>query len=116
SEARARDRRADHLSPEGRLDGGVEARLSRLAVILGWSEGPDHRCAIAHRGISRFRVRCFASPRNDGASESRRLRRTELPGFPTQHRLLAGDAPVIAGELAVLAERAMAGHHERHWV
>src|ERR1700692_2394211 len=26
---------------------------------------PDHRCAIAHRGISRFRVRCFASPRND---------------------------------------------------
>src|SRR5476651_2719518 len=28
--------------------------------------GPDLRCAIAHRGISRFRVRCFASPRNDG--------------------------------------------------
>jgi len=27
---------------------------------------PDLRCAIAHRGISRFRVRCFASPRNDG--------------------------------------------------
>src|SRR6202171_3265307 len=26
---------------------------------------PDLRCAIAHRGISRFRVRCFASPRND---------------------------------------------------
>src|ERR1700730_14176442 len=41
--------------------------------------GPDLRCAIAHRGISRFRVRCgachraalradpLASPRNDGA-------------------------------------------------
>src|ERR1700724_4868353 len=27
---------------------------------------PDLRCAIAHRGISKFRVRCFASPRNDG--------------------------------------------------
>ena len=27
---------------------------------------PDLRCAIAHRGIPRFRVRCFASPRNDG--------------------------------------------------
>src|SRR5450756_3214715 len=47
-------------------------------VIPGWSEGPDLRCAIAHRGISRFRVRCgachrtalgadpVASPRNDG--------------------------------------------------
>src|SRR6267142_1935043 len=36
------------------------------SVIPGWSAGPDLRCAIAHRGISRFRVRCFASPRNDG--------------------------------------------------
>jgi hypothetical protein len=36
------------------------------AVIPGWSAGPDLRCAIAHRGISRFRVRCSASPRNDG--------------------------------------------------
>jgi hypothetical protein len=46
-------------------------------VIPGWSQrvgalrrpmtgsGPDLRCAIAHRGISRFRVRCSASPRND---------------------------------------------------
>jgi hypothetical protein len=33
---------------------------------------PDLRCAIAHRGISRFRVRCFASPRNDGAGFLRR--------------------------------------------
>src|SRR6266436_4056137 len=36
------------------------------SVIPGWSEGPDLRCAIAHRGISRLQVRCFASPRNDG--------------------------------------------------
>ncbi len=35
------------------------------SVIPGWSAGPDLRCAIAHRGISRFRVRCCASPRND---------------------------------------------------
>src|SRR6184192_3720689 len=27
---------------------------------------PDLRYAIAYRGISRFRVRCCASPRNDG--------------------------------------------------
>src|SRR5713101_10097173 len=35
------------------------------SVIPGWSEGPDLRCAIAHRGISRFRVRVFDAPRND---------------------------------------------------
>src|SRR6266702_8563165 len=35
------------------------------SVIPGWSEGPDRRCAIAHRGISRFRARCCASPPND---------------------------------------------------
>src|SRR6202011_3623930 len=47
------------------------------ASFRGWSEGPYLRYAIAHRGISRFRVRCgachraalradpLASPRND---------------------------------------------------
>jgi len=35
-----------------------------LIVIPGWSEGPDLRCTVAHRGISRFRTRCFASLRN----------------------------------------------------
>src|SRR6266481_6320071 len=44
------------------------------AVIPGWSAGPDLRCAIAHRGISRFRVRCFASPRNDGYGFTRCLK------------------------------------------
>src|SRR3954447_14681216 len=46
--------------------------MQALPVIPGWSEGPDLRCAIAHRGISRFSdvqlhigVRCCASPRND---------------------------------------------------
>ena len=34
-------------------------------VIPGWSEGPDPR-------ISRFRVRCFASPRNDGCAVNHR--------------------------------------------
>ena len=37
-------------------------------VIPGWSEGLDLSCAIAHRGVSRFRVRCRASPRNDEIS------------------------------------------------
>src|SRR5258708_34557803 len=38
---------------------------------------------------------------------------SHLPCFPAQHRLLAGDAPVIAGQRAALAERAVARHHER---
>ena len=46
----------------------------------------------------------------------RRLAAADLSGFPAEHRPLAGDAPVIAGQLAVLAEHAMAGHHERHRV
>ena len=41
------------------------ARMRTNAVIPGWCVSTDLRCAIAHRGISRFRVRCFASPRND---------------------------------------------------
>src|SRR5689334_19898767 len=42
------------------------------------------------------------------------LVQSHLPCFPAEHRLLAGDAPVIAGQCAALAERTMAGHHERH--
>ena len=51
-----------------------------IAVIPGWSAGPDLRCAIAHRGISRFRVRCFASPRNDGVwvASSPQRRQTQI--------------------------------------
>src|SRR5665213_4354532 len=44
------------------------------------------------------------------------LMHAHLSGFPAQHRLLAGDAPVIAGQCAAFAEGAMAGHHERHGV
>src|SRR5258706_13418933 len=32
------------------------------SVIPEWSEGPDLRCTIAHRGILGFRVRSFPSP------------------------------------------------------
>src|SRR6266446_9493401 len=53
--------------------------VTNLSVVIpGWSQrvrttrgpmtssGPDLRCAIAHRGISRFRVRVFDAPGNDG--------------------------------------------------
>ena len=43
---------------------GSAAGVKRVSVIPGHAKR-EPRCAIAHRGISRFRVRCFASPRND---------------------------------------------------
>src|ERR671934_1596157 len=66
-------------------------------VIPGWSEGPDLRCAIAHRGISRFSgaqlrtiVRCFASPRNDGRALPPRLDPGPQPVDHTLGRRIAG--------------------------
>src|SRR6266850_2121164 len=63
-----------HAGAVGRDEEGPPwALIANCSVIPGWSEGPDLRCAIAHRGISRFSgaqlrtiVRCFALPRNDG--------------------------------------------------
>src|SRR5258708_1899003 len=40
------------------------------------------------------------------------LLHSDLSGFPAQHRLFAGDAPVVAGERAAFAERAVAGYDE----
>jgi hypothetical protein len=85
----------------GEVKGDITSIVKTASnVIPGWSQrvgalrrpmtgsGPDLRCAIAHRGISRFRVRCgachraalradpLASPRNDGvwvASSPQRL-------------------------------------------
>ena len=39
-------------------------------VIPGRCEASNLRCAIAHRGSSRFRVRIFDAPRNDGDSNA----------------------------------------------
>src|SRR4051794_11821928 len=41
-----------------------------------------------------------------------RLMGADLSRFPSNHRLLARDAPVIAGQRAAFAERAMARHYE----
>jgi hypothetical protein len=54
------------FAPMNCLGFNFQTARKPIAVIPGWSAGPDLRYAIAHRGISRFRVRCFASPRNDG--------------------------------------------------
>src|SRR5439155_20535221 len=59
-------------------EGGSDEDSS--AVIPGWSEGPDLRCAIAHRGISRFRVRSLGSrPGMTGI---------KTPHVPSRHRRL----------------------------
>jgi hypothetical protein len=50
--------RSREIRSRGRMMSGYHREPLFDAVIPGWSEGPDHRCAIAHRGISRFRVRC----------------------------------------------------------
>src|SRR6266567_7766698 len=44
-------------------------------VIPGWPEGPDLRCAIAHRGISRFRARANARPGMTTWTEALTVRR-----------------------------------------
>src|SRR5262249_9079192 len=51
-------RRAGHADQRGCC-----REVRYRAVIPGWSEGPDLRCAIAHRGISRFPVRLGACHR-----------------------------------------------------
>jgi len=61
--------RKDREQPSKRLGRQFDAAAPKTnsksrRVIPGWSEGSDLRCAIAHRGIPGFRVRCFASPRN----------------------------------------------------
>jgi hypothetical protein len=46
---------------------GGDLRARSVGRHSGARVSANLRCAIAHRGISRFRVRCFASPRNDGS-------------------------------------------------
>src|SRR5882724_12064995 len=51
----------------------IRSRCWRARISIAFSgrhsgarDSVNLRCAIAHRGISRFRIRCFASLRNDG--------------------------------------------------
>ncbi|SHG55652.1 hypothetical protein SAMN05443248_1945 [Bradyrhizobium erythrophlei] len=65
------------IGPTGRVNAQPDDRLreaihSPQPSFRDGAPAPDLRCAIAHRGISRFRVRCFASPRNDSAGFLRR--------------------------------------------
>src|SRR5205085_10359222 len=56
-----------HIELESRATTGAAIlRPQSSASFRDGALAPDLRCAIAHRGIPRFRVRCGASPRNDG--------------------------------------------------
>ena len=107
SGARTRHRRADHLPPQRRRHGGLEARSG------GVSMPPSVQDGVERPGIITFRA-MIGLARRHRSGMTRQSMHPDLPGFPAEHRLLAGDAPVIAGQRAALAERAMAGHHERH--
>jgi hypothetical protein len=56
-----------------------------IAVIPGW-------CVSTRPGISRFGVRCFASPRNDVRRSSRVLQRDPEIGFGLRLHLIERDA------------------------
>ena len=47
---------------------GPDSRIDIVGVIPGWSEGPDLRWQLRIGNLDTFRVRCFASPRNDGGA------------------------------------------------
>jgi hypothetical protein len=73
--SRSRRRRRRPTTPSCWTEGGAVslpslpgAKRRSTSSFRDGAQAPDLRCAIAHRGISRFRVRCFASPRNDGIS------------------------------------------------
>ena len=99
---------------------------SGLCAVSGWpSLRHGHPCGsgwIGDRGPS-FRAMWTSSVRHleipglvlahhPGMTE-RTFNASPPDRLPADHRLLAGDAPVVAGQRAALAECAMAGHHER---
>src|SRR4051794_26905628 len=57
------------------------AEVNRLASFRDDALAPDLRCAIAHRGISRFRVRIFDAPRNDGGRDQVDYARFAIPSM-----------------------------------
>jgi hypothetical protein len=109
--------RAMRFSGKARAHRAARTRMhvpsSPASVIPGWSEGPDLRCAIAHRGISRFRVRCCASPRNDGLSwiASRALAMTSWPSFETHRCRHAPRDEVVAVFVGEVKARLRRVHH-----
>src|ERR1700716_3592717 len=80
-------------------------RAGMYPVIPGWSEGPDLRCAIAHRGISRFRVQRFALPRNEWCLLRERTRWLQVQRVGVDlvagARIDLGHDRIVAGDDAV---------------
>src|SRR5712672_947854 len=76
----------------------------------------DLRCAIAHRGISRFSdvqlhivVRCFASPRNDGRESAYGYSFARAAAWPT-YFWVCSNAPcsALAVDMSLMSEKCAA--------
>ena len=102
SEARTRHRRAGDLPAQCGFDGGVEARSGGVNCHSGAPEGRTRNLEVPG---SMLRI---------APNDNRESMHAHLSGFPAEHRLFPRDAPVIAGQRAAFAERAMARHHERY--
>src|SRR3981081_1083642 len=93
-----------HPSRRGE-DAAPRMRAGMYPVIPGWSEGPDLRCAIAHWGISRFRVQRFALPRNDWCLLRERTRWLQVQRVGVDlvagARIDLGHDRIVAGDDAV---------------
>ena len=74
---------------------------------IGYVAGPEYYLPTRQKAAGRDKSLC--PPRGSQCNP-------HLSRFPAEHRLLARDAPVIAGQRAALAQRTVAGHHERHRV
>src|SRR6266404_2537741 len=92
-----------HISGrESLVDPPKRVGVNLQVVIPRWSEGPDLRCAIAHRGISRFRVRIFDAPRNDDYVVTSLSRRSGAPSTAS-HRARREGSPWRSGRSCAAA-------------
>ena len=89
-----------------------EVRCVTYAKLADFMDAAEPRNA---RGLPQGRFprapSADAERRGEYASSAQSVR--DLTRLPAQHRALAREAPVIAGDVAALAEHAVARHHER---
>src|SRR3984893_5304580 len=81
--------------------GGCGHRWSRSLTSFRGAQSADLRCAIARRGISRFRVQSCGLPRNDGELS---IHPEKIP-FPDFHAVVAQDAVRGGGVEVEIRER-----------
>src|SRR5689334_7680624 len=76
---------------------------------------PERRCG-GPGALTRTSCETRLSPHLAGCPRGTRSAAGDAASFPAEDGALAGKAPMVAGEVAVLAEHAVARHHEAHRV